>query len=53
MKKVETSMDDDLRPEYDLGSLRVRKVGPKRKNFRGQMETEVTTLKAHSVEDPP
>ena len=39
MKKVETTMDDDLRPEYDLGSLRVRKVGPKRKNFRGQMET--------------
>ena len=39
MKKVETTMDDDLRPEYDLSSLRVRKVGPKRKNFRGQMET--------------
>ena len=36
MKKVETAMDDDLRPEYDLGSLRVRKVGPKRKDFRGQ-----------------
>ena len=36
MKKVETAMDDDLRPEYDLGSLRVRKVGPKRKTFRGQ-----------------
>ena len=29
-------MDDELRPEYDLRSLRVRKVGPKRKNFRGQ-----------------
>ncbi len=39
MKKVETTTDDDLRPEYDLSSLRVRKVGPKRKNFRGQMET--------------
>ena len=35
MKKVETAMDDDLRSEYDLQSLRVRKVGPKRKNFRG------------------
>ena len=36
MKKVDTEMDDELRPEYDLKSLRVRKVGPKRKSFRGQ-----------------
>ena len=36
MKKVDTEMDDELRPEYDLRSLRVRKVGPKRENFRGQ-----------------
>ena len=42
-------MDADLRSEYDLGSLRVRKVGPKRKNFRGQTETEVTTLKSHGL----
>ena len=35
MKKVETSMDDDFRSEYDLKNLQVRKVGPKRKNFRG------------------
>ncbi|MFQ6093969.1 MAG: hypothetical protein ACE5OR_15070, partial [bacterium] len=27
MKKVETEMEDELRPEYDLRSLRVRKVG--------------------------
>ena len=26
-------MDSELRPEYDLKSLRVRKVGPKRKTF--------------------
>ena len=50
MKKVETSMDDDLRPEYDLSSLRVRKVGPKRKNFRGQMEPEVEALKVHGID---
>lgn len=31
MKKVDAEMDDELRPEYDLKSLRVRKVGPKRK----------------------
>ncbi|MDQ3252996.1 MAG: hypothetical protein M3R15_03660 [Acidobacteriota bacterium] len=33
MKKVETEMDDELRPEYDLRSLRVRRVGPGRKSF--------------------
>jgi hypothetical protein len=26
-------MEDDLRSEYDLKSLRVRKLGPERKNF--------------------
>ena len=36
MKKVDAEMDDELRPEYDLRSLRVRKVGPKRKSFREQ-----------------
>jgi len=35
MKKVETEMEDELRPEYDLRSLRVRKVGPERKSFDG------------------
>ena len=33
MNKVESEMEDDLRPEYDLYSLRVRKVGPRRKSF--------------------
>jgi hypothetical protein len=28
-------MEDELRPEYDLKSLRVRKVGPKRTGFGG------------------
>ena len=36
MQKAETEMDDKLRPEYDLRSLRVRKVGPKRKGFSEQ-----------------
>ena len=35
MKKAEHSMDDEIRPEYDLKSLRVRQVGPKRKSFGG------------------
>lgn len=29
-------MEDELRPEYDLRSLRVRKVGPQRTGFSGQ-----------------
>jgi hypothetical protein len=33
MKKTETEMDDELRAEYDLRSLRVRKLGSGRKNF--------------------
>ena len=35
MSKIESEMEDDLRPEYDLRSLRVRKVGPERKGFGG------------------
>ena len=31
MKKDE--LGDELRPEYDLSSLRVRKLGPRRKSF--------------------
>lgn len=31
MKKDE--LEDELRPEYDLTSLRVRKLGPGRKHF--------------------
>ena len=33
MKKVESDLEDELRPEYDLRSLRVRKLGPDRKTF--------------------
>ena len=33
MKKIETEMEDELRPEYDLSALRVRKLGPGRKRF--------------------
>lgn len=47
MQKPETKMDDELRPEYGLKSLRVRKVGPKRKGFRGrsiQLELDVAAV---------
>jgi len=33
MKKVKTVMEDELRPEYDLRSLCVRKVGHGRNKF--------------------
>jgi hypothetical protein len=40
MKKVETETGDELRPEYDLKSLRVRKLGPGRKSFGGVVRLE-------------
>jgi hypothetical protein len=30
-------MDDELRPEYDLKSLRVRRLGPGRRSFGGSV----------------
>jgi hypothetical protein len=33
MKKINNEMDNELRPEYDLKSLRVRKFGSERKRF--------------------
>jgi hypothetical protein len=36
MKKVENEMEDELRPEYELRSLRVRKIGRERSGFGGQ-----------------
>ncbi|PZU93005.1 MAG: hypothetical protein DCF32_23370 [Leptolyngbya sp.] len=33
MKRDEPDMEDYLRPEYDLNSLRVRRVGAERKSF--------------------
>lgn len=36
MKKVNSEMEDDLRSEYDLKNLRVRKLGPERRSFGGQ-----------------
>lgn len=40
MKKVETDMNDELRPEYDLRSLPVRKLGRERKSFGGVVRLE-------------
>jgi hypothetical protein len=35
--KNENEMGDELRPEYDLRSLRVRRLGPGRKSFGGSV----------------
>ena len=37
MKKGKTVKADELRPEYDLRSLQVRKIGPGRKSFGGSV----------------
>ena len=46
MKKVETEMDDELRPEYDLKNLRVRKLGPGRKRFGDVIRLEPDVAEA-------
>jgi hypothetical protein len=56
MKKIETEMDDELRPEYDLRSLRARRFGPGRKSFGGsvvRLEPDVAEvfLDAESVNE--
>jgi len=38
MKKDE--LEDELRPEYDLSTLQVRKLGPGRKSFGGVIKLD-------------
>jgi hypothetical protein len=40
MNKTKPDMTDELRPEYDLSQLRVRRVGPKRTGFGGCVRLE-------------
>lgn len=47
MKKVNSEMEDDLRSKYNLKSLKVRKLGPKRKSFGGttvQLDPDVAEI---------
>ena len=47
MKKVNPEIEDDLRNEYDLKSLKVRKLGPERKSFGGttvRLESDVAEI---------
>lgn len=39
-------MEDELRPEYDLKSLQVRKVGPGRKTFGDLVRLEPDVIAA-------
>jgi hypothetical protein len=41
-----SEMEDDLRPEYDLKSLQIRRLGPGRKSFRDtvRLEPDVAAL---------
>jgi hypothetical protein len=40
MNKDKTALTDELRPEYDLKSLEVRRLGPHRKSFGGVIRLE-------------
>ena len=40
MKKDEQDLDDELRPEYDLHTLRVKKLGSGRRRFRDVIRLE-------------
>lgn len=47
MKKDNSEQQDDLRSEYDLKSLRVRRLGPERKSFGGvivRLEPDVAAM---------
>jgi hypothetical protein len=47
MKKDNITMADELRPEYDLKKLEVRRLGPGRKSFGGgvvRLEPDVAEL---------
>ena len=48
MKKVNIDQTDDLRPEYDLASLTVRKMGPGRKRFGDIIRLEPDIAKVFS-----
>ncbi len=47
MKREKSEMEDDLRAEYDLKNLRVRRLGSERKSFGGvtvRLEPDVAEM---------
>jgi hypothetical protein len=52
MKKAKSEIEDDLQAEYDLKSLRVRKLGSGRKSFGGstvRLEPDVLETDAAKI----
>jgi hypothetical protein len=46
MNKIKTEIEDELRPEYDLKNLQVRKVGTGRKSFGDLVRLEPDVVAA-------
>ena len=46
MKEFEAEIEDELDPEYDLKSLRVRRLGPGRKSFGDIVRLEPDVVEA-------
>jgi hypothetical protein len=47
MKKDNSELEDTMQPEYDLASLKVRRLGPGRKSFGGtivRLEPDVAEM---------
>jgi hypothetical protein len=51
MKKANTTAHDELRTEYDLTTMRVRKLGPKRKSFGDLVRLEPDVAKVFADAD--
>jgi hypothetical protein len=51
MKKVKTETKDELRPEYDLRALRVRKLSPSRKRFGDVVRLEPESTHYFAIVD--
>ena len=48
MEKLDAKTNDEVRPEYDLKGLRVRKVGPGRKSFGDFLQFEPDVIEVFS-----
>ena len=46
MKKAKTDKNDELRPEYELKNLKVRRIGPGRRRFGDVVRLEPDVAKA-------
>ena len=46
MKKIESETGDELRSEYDLKAMKVRKLGPGRKRFGDTVRLEPDVMEA-------